>query len=381
MRCEITLINAGTEAAVPYSDGYHYDLINSYVFTSSRVTVVEGQNAGIDGGGYIYYPQLGAGESQTLVLEINVVDTHTYIVDVDDDNAGGECSEDDNTFDLTVSQPSPPSPPPLPPNSAVMSLSMFAGDFWSSDYGINLFDENGNVLYGYQNPEQQGSGSECTCCIYPDYGFESWTMFTDYPDNTTPDPEFWTNLLSDASYYSSTSECIKHADVYPHGIYGLQTTDVFGDGYSLDRFGVGDIGMWNISSGETSLQLSMITDPMIYLPDDMGDLTRFGIPAEIVHQNQDSQYSLEYNAAGNVISGNFKSKLWCIELDETGVSLLLDDAGVPTCPSSISTSAARLKHKKRRGVQKKKLPLPATPRRKSTTKNAAGAHSNTQTST
>ena len=104
MRCAITLKNAGTETAVGYSNGYHFDRINGVGFiTSQTVTVVSGQVGVYDAyGGYIYYPVLGAEAEVAFVIDINVDGPHTYIVDNDDDNAGGECDETDNQFTLQV---------------------------------------------------------------------------------------------------------------------------------------------------------------------------------------------------------------------------------------------------------------------------------------
>ena len=105
MRCDITLKNAGTETAVGYSNGYHFDRINTHGFTNSAtVTVVSGIVGVYDNyGGYIYYPVLTAGEEKVFTLDIAADGPHTYYyIDTDDDNAGGACDETDNQCSLQV---------------------------------------------------------------------------------------------------------------------------------------------------------------------------------------------------------------------------------------------------------------------------------------
>ena len=104
MQCTITLKNAGTIASVGYGDNKHYDRINNYNFmTTDSVIYVSGNVEMIYSyGGYIRYPVLGAGEEISFTIIINQDGPHTYNIDNDDDNSGGECDENDNEFELKV---------------------------------------------------------------------------------------------------------------------------------------------------------------------------------------------------------------------------------------------------------------------------------------
>jgi len=212
---------------------------------------------------------------------------------------------------LCEAPPSPPSPPAPPPlSTTLVSFSMFAGDFYASEYGFVLYKADGSIHYTFQS--SYGDESSCSCCIYPDYGYNSLSMYNT-PSNE-PNSEMWSGLLAHASTYG----CNVYSASLEYGIYGVKTTDTYGDGYNLpNREAYADFGLWNISTPSSSLQIPMLTDPHIYGGHAGIPMTAFGIPESVIHPGQFG--STEFT----------ESQVWCIEVNEAGVMQV-------SCPSILS---------------------------------------------